>query len=221
MKKLSGALLVLVMVFGTAAFACAAPYVSLNLGAVWVDDADFSDSGTYSDGYDYRDNGEISFETGFGMTAAFGYATDYGFRAELELGFRGNDIDQVEGTYVEYDPSGDLAYSETYSDDFGVDVMSSSLMFNGFLDLAPRSPVCPFVGAGVGFANIEGDLDYYGSEDETVFAYQLAAGVAFALNPNMNIDVQYRYFATEDPDFYGLEFEYATHNVLVGLRTSF
>lgn len=221
MKKLSFILAVLAMVLGGGTWAWAAPYVSINLGTAWVEDADYTDSGTYPDGYSYDDRGEFSFDAGFAMTAAFGFADESGFRGEIEIGYRQNDIDEATGTYAEYDPTGNLAYVEDYVDTFGVDVMTSSLMFNGYYDFMPSEAVSPFIGAGIGFANVESDLDYYGSDDDGVFAYQFAAGVGLALNPNMKVDVQYRYFATEDPDIYGLEYEYVTHNVLVGLRTSF
>jgi len=221
MKKLSVVLMALAIALAGSTVAGAAPYVSINVGSVWVEDSDYSDSGTYSDGYTFRDSGEFSFDTGFGMTAAFGNAFDSGFRLELEFGYKVNDYDEAEGTYSEYDRQGFQDYSEDYSDRLSGDIMTSSFMFNGFYDFTPRSPVSPFIGAGIGFANIESDFDYYGSEDDNVFAYQLAAGVAFALNQNFKVDVQYRFFGTEDPDFYSLETEYTTHNLMVGLRSSF
>jgi len=218
MNKLSVVLMALAILLGVGAAAHAAPYVSLNMGTVWVNDPDYNYSETGYD-YAYRDEGELSFDTGFVLTAAFGYAYENGFRAELEYGFRSNDLDKAEGTEYYQDFYG--KDSNDYSENLGGDVMTNSLMFNGFYDFAPRSPISPFVGAGIGFANIEGDIDFQGTEDDNVFAYQLAAGVAFALNPKMKIDVQYRFFGTEDPDFDGLEAEYLTHNLMIGLRTSF
>jgi opacity protein-like surface antigen len=218
MKKLSTVLIALTIVLGVGGAACAAPYVSLNMGAAWVNDSDYSYS---ENGYDYtyRDNGEFTFDTGFVLNASFGNDFGNGFRAELEYGFRTNDLDKAEGT--EYYQDFYEEDSNDYSDSLSGDIMTNSFMVNGFYDFAPRSQVSPFVGAGIGFANIEGDIDFQGKEDDNVFAYQFAAGMAFALNPKMKIDVQYRFFGTEDPDFYGLEAEYLTHNVMVGLRTSF
>jgi len=48
-------------------------------------------------------------------------------------------------------------------------------------------------------------LDLIGSEDDTVFAYQIGAGAGYAVNKNITIDLKYRYFATEDPDFEGIK----------------
>jgi len=221
MKNSCIILVALAMMISASTVVCAAPYVSINMGAVLLNDSDYSDSGTYYDGYSFIDKGELSFDTGFGVTAAIGNDFKNGFRAEVEFGFRGNDIDDADGTYAEYFPNGDLDFTVDYTGGFRGEVYSSSLMFNGFIDLVPNGTVSPFIGAGVGFANIDADLDYYGSEDDNVFAYQFAAGMAFAVTPNMKIDLQYRYFATEDPDFYSLEAEYDTHNILVGLRSTF
>ena len=216
MKKLSVVLMVLAIILGVRAAADAAPYVSLNMGTVWVNDADYIYSEPYAGDPNYRDEGELSFDTGFVLNAAFGYAYDNGFRAELEYGFRANDLDRADGTDYYFGRPYD------YSESLSGDVMTNSFMANVFYDFAPRSPVSPFIGGGIGFANIEGDIDFQPDiDDDNVFAYQLGAGVAFALNPKMKIDVQYRFFATEDPDFYGLEAEYLTHNLMLGLRTSF
>ena len=54
-----------------------------------------------------------------------------------------------------------------------------------------------------------------------VVAYQLALGGSFAASESLNIDLQYRFFGTADPDFEGLEAEYSTHNFMVGLRHAF
>jgi len=45
--------------------------------------------------------------------------------------------------------------------------------------------------------------------------------VGYAMNENVTLDLQYRYFATEDPEFGVVDAEYATHNVYFGLRYNF
>ena len=218
MKKLSVVLMALAIMLGVGGTADAAPYVSLNMGTVWVNDSDYSYA-EYGYDYTYRDEGEFSFDPGFVVSAAIGNDFGNGFRLEMEYSFRANDLEKAEGT--EYYQDYYVNDSNDYSESLGGDVMTNSLMANVFYDFAPSSPVSPFIGGGIGFANIEGDIDFQGNEDDDVFAYQLGAGIAFALNPKMKIDVQYRFFATEDPDFYGLEAEYLTHNLMIGLRTSF
>lgn len=192
MKNLAITLVVLAVAMGLGiSNASAEMYFSGNAGAVWANDSDIdSVFGT----------GEISFDPGFGITAALGHVYGNGFRSEAEFGYRNNDIDEIS---------------------IDGDVTSLSFMVNGFYDFMPGNTFTPFVGAGIGFANVEGDIDGFGSEDDNVFAYQVAAGMAFAVNRSMNIDLQYRFFGTEDPDFDGLEAEYTTHNLMIGFRQSF
>ncbi len=90
-------------------------------------------------------------------------------------------------------------------------------MANVYLDFVNSSPVTPFLTAGIGMAEVT-LFDYY---DDTVFAYQVGAGLTFAINPHMSIDLKYRYFATEDLDFEGIEAEFASHNVYCGFRFTF
>ena len=59
-----------------------------------------------------------------------------------------------------------------------------------------------------------------------MFAYQLILGVSFASVETLSVetlsvDLQYRYFATDDPEFDGVDAEYSTHNFMIGLRQSF
>jgi len=196
MKKQFVVLLALTIFLGlgvSAAFA--APYVSGNVGAVWLEKTDFGDEA------------EITFDTGFGITAAIGNAYENGLRGEVEFGYRTSDVDDFD--------------SDLGSDSNNGDISTISLMVNGYYDFMPKETICPFIGAGIGYANVEGDFDELGSEDDNVFAYQVAVGVAFVINPQMKIDVQYRYFDTDDGDFDDLEVEYGTHNAMLGVRYSF
>ena len=51
MKRLSVILAAFALVLGGVTLASAAPYVSINLGTAWVEDADYTETGTYPDGY--------------------------------------------------------------------------------------------------------------------------------------------------------------------------
>lgn len=200
MKTQFVVLLALTMFIGlgvSAAFA--GPYVSGNVGAVWLEDTDIKD--------DFGNEAEISFDPGFGITAAIGNAYENGLRAEVEFGYRTSDIDEFDSDFGSGSINGDIS--------------TISLMVNGYYDFMPKETICPFIGAGIGYANVEGDIDELGSEDDNVLAYQVAVGVAFAINPQTKIDVQYRYFDTDDGDFDGLEVEYGTHNAMLGVRYSF
>lgn len=139
-------------------------------------------------------SGEQSFDPGFGFIAAVGNEFD-GLRGEFEMAYRNNDLDNP--------GNGDIS--------------SLAVMGNLLVDLALSESVRPFLGAGIGLANV--DLD--GDEDDTVFAYQAIAGLGFPLTHVTTLDLQYRYFATADADFAGTEVEYQTHNFFAGLRFNF
>jgi opacity protein-like surface antigen len=177
----------------------AGTYISGNLGAVIVEDSDF-DAGPLS--------GEFTFDTGFGSVAALGSSFQNGGRVEAELGYRKNDFDEVK-----FDGIGKA--------DIDGDISALSGMGNAYYDFSTKGSFSPFIGAGLGFANIEVDLDGASSEDDTVFAYQFILGGSFASSETLSVDLQYRYFATDDPEFDGVDAEYSTHNFMIGLRQSF
>lgn len=144
-----------------------------------------------------KSTGEMSFNSGFGFLAAIGNNFD-GLRGEAEMAYRTNDLDKVSNSPAE----GEFT--------------SKSLMGNLFADLPLSENVRPFFGAGIGLANIDTV-----NSDDTVFAYQAIAGIGFPLTHVTTLDLQYRYFASEDPDFDGSKAEYQTHNFFAGLRFDF
>ena len=178
------------------------PYVSVTAGATFLADADFEDSG---------DTIEAEFDTGYNLGAALGYDFGRG-RIEGEIAYRSNEIDKF--TYQGVSVAADGDYS------------ALSFMVNGYLDFKNQSVVTPFITAGIGVANVEADdvsVQGYsvGSADDTVFAYQLGAGLGIALNKQLTLDVSYKFFATTDPEFDGADAEYNSHNINVGLRIYF
>jgi len=46
-------------------------------------------------------------------------------------------------------------------------------------------------------------------------------GGSYAATEQLSIDIQYRFFGTEDPEIDGMDIEYQSHNVMLGLRYSF
>lgn len=179
---------------------CAGPYFSGNLGVGFVNDVDVSDG---------VEKYELSFDPGFGLSAAFGNTYPNNFRAELELGYFKSDLDKVTLVGVG-------------SEDLGGDGQLMTLMFNSYYDFIPEAMFSPFVGLGIGYANAE--LDLLGiSEDDDVLAYQAIAGGAFNLSKQLMLDLQYRFFDTEDLEFEaGIEADSVrTHSLLIGLRYGF
>jgi len=157
---------------------------------------------------------ELEFDTGWNVGGAIGH--DYGnFRAELELAYRENELDTVTifpNPFI--GPPGVYVWDGTVS--------TLTYMVNVFYDFENNSSLTPYIGAGIGGATINYEdniLDI--DEDDTVFAYKGVAGVALNLAPNLDLLVDYSYLATTDPDFDGVDAEYATHSVSGGIRFRF
>lgn len=178
----------------TSGFA-AGPYVGVAGGVSLIHDSDVDEPGygTF----------EVEYDTGYGFNASLGYNFD-GARLEFEYGYKEADIDTVEGYSVS-----------------NWDATFMSYMVNGYLDIKNQSAVTPYLGAGLGFIN--GEIDDNGFEDDdTVFGYQLMAGLGIALNRNVTIDLSYRFQgAGEDLNIWGADQEYMSSSFFAGVRVNF
>lgn len=179
---------------GVASSVTAAPYVSGSFGLVSASDSTLGgESGTA---------GDLSMDSGFGFLAVAGNNFD-GLRGEAELAYRTNDLNKT---------SNGPATGE---------ITSLSVLGNLLVDFAMSENLRPFLGAGMGLAQIDSGSVDLNKANDTVFAYQLIAGIGFPLTHITTLDLQYRYFATTNPDFAGIEAEYETQNFFAGLRFDF
>lgn len=142
---------------------------------------------------DVSGGGTVKYDAGFGFDLRGGY--DFGqARVEAEFGYRANDLKDFDG-----------------------DVTVMNYMVNGYYDFNLAAPVTPFVGLGVGLLN--GDFD---GDSDTTFGGQLAVGVAFPLNKQVNLDLTYKYLTTfSDFESQGVEVDYSNSSILVGARYNF
>ena len=170
-------------------------YVSGHIGLNALDDAMLSVPGLISI--------DMEFDPGFAIGGTLGY--DFGdTRLETELAYRSNDIDKFSGVGGSIDGDGDFS--------------TLSLMINGFYEVENETKFTPYIGGGIGFANVKLEL-FDEDDDETVFAYQLGLGIGYEINESVTLDLGYRYFATMDPEFEDdVEAEYISHNVLLSIR---
>lgn len=125
----------------------------------------------------------------------FGYSYG-GPKVEFEVGYRGND-----------------------------DISSWSTMLNGIYEFMPNSSWHPFVGAGIGWAWLDGDFNGPSAKNsDNQFAYQGIAGVSYDVNTNWALKAQYRYFSTLDTDLGPANdhnADYHNHAILVGFTYKF
>jgi opacity protein-like surface antigen len=179
---------------GVASSVAASPYVSGSFGLVSASDSSLSgESGTA---------GDLSMDSGFGFLAAVGNKFD-GLRGEAEIAYRTNDL------------------NKTSTGPATGEITSLSFLGNLLIDFPLSENLQPFLGAGMGLAQVDSGSADLNNANDTVFAYQLIAGIGFPLTYVTTIDLQYRYFATANPDFSGIEAEYETHNFFAGLRFDF
>ena len=210
-----GFVLICLAIFGTAPDALADGfYFSVHGGPRYLLDADLS--------LDLHDEplrvGRL-FPDNIGGVAsvAAGYAWQSGWAAEAEFAYRRNglDADRFDGETT--DVHGSLS--------------SYTLMGNGYYRLNTGTDFTPYIGGGVGISLLEleerrGDGGkFHAFDTDTQFAYQGIAGVAYKFAPDWNLDVEYRYFGTQDPSFIDhvagvrtwTETVYHAHEILLGV----
>jgi opacity protein-like surface antigen len=192
-------------------------YIGAFGGANFADEAD--GTGDVGGGYGYTV--EVENELGWAAGAAVGYGFDIGLRAEAEVAYRMNELDQANIAIAALDLDGDTT--------------ALSIMGNLWFDIPLNGPVRPFLGGGLGMAQVSlNDVEVpaigpgtFVDDSDWVFAYQLGGGIAFQVAPGVDVTAEYRYFGTDDPEFeleaapVDAEYEYSSHSVLFGIRYSF
>ena len=187
------------------------PYISGHIGASWLSDADFDGNVP-----GIRLRSEVDFDTGIHLGAAVGY--DFGdFRVEGEFGYQSHEFEEMEDVELNGMPLGDR--------DADGDIDAFIFLVNGFYDIDTKTRLTPYLGGGIGFSVLDIDDLFVagiirGNDDDVVFAYQLAGGMTYEINEHVLADLSYRFVATSEPDFAGLE-DYMSHNLVVAIRFSF
>lgn len=199
MKKFIVVLVAMVFVFAASYASAEGPYVSGNIGTTLSNDATTSIVGIPG-------SADMEYDTGFSIGGAVGYDLGNNARVEGEVAYRTADLDRVSGP-------GSFALTG--------ELNVLSFLLNGYYDIKVDAPVTPFITGGIGFANTEIE-DSGDSVDDNVFAYQIGAGLSYAVNNQMTLDCGYRYMGTSDPEFEDsgvqVDSEYSSHNFYVGLR---
>lgn len=162
----------------------------------------------------------IEFDAGWTGIVAGGYRFNNNMRAELELGYRNNDLDTI------HFPAG-----TTTSMDGEVEAWTA--LVNAIYEHTNATAFSPYFGIGAGVAHLEfGDTNNLSittnpeSGNDTAFAMQGIAGVNYQINTNLSTFADYRYLTTFDA---GIEFnsnstievDYDNSTVLVGLRYNY
>jgi opacity protein-like surface antigen len=131
----------------------------------------------------------------FGL--GFGYDTGHYFRFDITGEYRGRGLFLAQDRYSD----GDVFIG---TNEYTADIESWVGLANGYIDLGTWWCITPYVGGGVGFADISilGYKDVnvpnlgvaYGQDNsQTNFAWAVYAGLSYKVNPSLTIDLAYRY----------------------------
>jgi OOP family OmpA-OmpF porin len=208
------ALLWLSLLFGNSALA-GSFYLGVHGGLTILEDADIAVDNPGAPTLDLT----LKTDRGWLAGVAGGYEWSSGVALEGELSYRENELDKVKGMGAHID--------------LGGDENSWAVTANAYYHLHTGTPFAPYIGAGIGVAQLtihaepEGAADF--KDSDTQFAYQGIAGVSYALAKQLSLGLEYRYFATTDPNYSDnpgggtsrVASEYHTHNVLLNLTYRF
>jgi opacity protein-like surface antigen len=153
-------------------------YIAAGAGGAVLQDTEIRSVGT-------------TFETipfpGYAVSGALGL--DFGIlRLEGEVFYNEYNLDTIKLAGIDSDADGAFK--------------TLAGMGNVFVDL-PLAVVTPFVGAGIGYADVDAaDFEFAGAplvdDSDSGLAWQLRAGIAFSIFPMTDMTVGYRYFVTDD-----------------------
>lgn len=199
---------------------------------------------------DYSASGVTHYQNSFanekhkddvwGLRFAAGAATPvkYGqVRGEFELGW--NDDAKDSNNFA-------FKIKDTYNHKFATELSVYSAMLNVYYDIDTGTKFTPYVGAGIGYAHLKnktkvtgstpaGALNLGSSESENNFAWNVGAGVSYALNDKVSLDAGYRYSdygnikesvsqkvsGLKEPLNVNGKYDVTSHEFLLGARYSF
>jgi OOP family OmpA-OmpF porin len=178
------------------------------------------------------DNSRFLFRSeetnGYAVLGFAGYDFRGFLRLEAELGYRRQDVKSLavvnDGGLGAKLGVGSLTGASAHPSGH---VGAVSLMANGIFTIVPSWRISPYIGGGIGAANVTlskfavAGTTVAGSSDGRVAA-QGIAGVGGKINERVSLALDYRYFLTLDPTFKdasGAPFRahYRTHNVLLSV----
>ncbi|MEL6568548.1 MAG: outer membrane beta-barrel protein [Pseudomonadota bacterium] len=231
-------------------------YVSGSIGIVNQSDSDNSgETGAFTTG-NLGDGSTLAveagtpygwnteFDSGIALSGEAGLKYDGGLRSGIELVYTQADVDTHTGVTLGGGDIGGLdaaalagapdplnvTIADLVADGQG-EVSTVGVFANAYYDFNRGGQIQPYVGAGIGFVDV--DVEYSPSgvgiidDGETKFAYQLKAGAAFQVSNAWEIYGEYAYRASDDIEvdnslFPGsLEIENEQNIFSIGVRYTF
>lgn len=167
-------------------------------------------SGWYLRG-DVSYNFETDVDGRFGSTN-FELGVDSSSTFSAGVGYQFNDFLRADVTY---------GYERRGFEDTSEKLRVQEVMANGYVDLGTFVGVTPYIGGGLGGANLSMNGD-----DENVFAWALMTGFSYDLASNIKLDIGYRFLGLQssiEEDIGGVTAQLDdlySHQVRAGLRVT-
>ncbi len=131
----------------------------------------------------------------------FGYDTGHYFRFDLTGEYRGSAVFLAQDRFPGPDPD---SFIDGGTNEYTADIESWVGLANAYIDIGTWHGVTPYVGGGVGFANISvlgykdvnvprASVAFGRDNNETNFAWAVYGGLAYKVTPGLTIDLSYRY----------------------------
>ena len=149
---------------------------------------------------------DANYDDGVGLSAEVGRHFDNvvpGLRGSLELSYTKAEVDNFE--------MADPVNGGTSTIIGGGDIENIAVFANAYydFDVDLGVPIQPYVGAGIGFTQVEvayntttaGVTTPFFDDDDTRFAYQAKAGASYQVGPNTDLFAEYTYRASEELTF--------------------
>lgn len=204
--------------------------------------------------FSYSASFDVDYTDGWVVGAAVGRGFGENLRGELEVAFRTFDAESPARADLEvdyrfasfyhdevspvYSNTGHLTQTGIISADG--DVKAWSFLANVWydFDLGNDSRFTPFIGGGIGAANVAvnysagiagsftagASSNTYAVSARTnfddsswVFAYQLGVGLGYDLGDGIQLSAQYRYFGTSEADVGPINQRVGGHNFIIGI----
>jgi len=190
-------------------------YLGLEGGALFMQDS--------KSGFGRFTSADLSYERGLTAGATAGYDFGRFFRAEFEFNYKKANIDRLQTNFR----------GRAYTSKNSGSIRSLNYMFNAYLQYPLSDYVVPYLGVGVGMADVKMDKICIfnckgGSSSQHLLAYQIIAGMGVNISENVTLAMDYRYSTTNKGRFEtnlcchpDLKTSISSHNVMVGLRYKF
>lgn len=166
-------------------------YAALEAGAGWVGSERFFQATAVTGVITTSALYDADFDTGWAIFGTLGYAFGNNLRAELEVGYRHNEIERLAELLPvpgALSPDGDLG--------------EFTVMANLLYDIPLGQHLTLSIGAGVGGDQANLDVGTLAvDDDEWVFAYQGIAGLSYAIGDQTQLFVNYRYLRVDAPAY--------------------